>query len=100
MRILMDDLYLGWDEAWSIVTRTVAYTNHTVMAEALETWNEDLLHRILPRIYQIILEINRRFMADVWNLYPGEWERINKLSLIGDNHVRMANLSVHACHCV
>ena len=100
MRILMDDLYLGWDEAWDIVTRTVAYTNHTVMAEALETWNEDLLHRILPRIYQIILEINRRFMADVWNLYPGEWERINKLSLIGDNHVRMANLSVHASHCV
>ena len=100
MRILMDDLYLGWDEAWDIVTKTVAYTNHTVMAEALETWNEDLLHRILPRIYQIILEINRRFMADVWNLYPGQWERINKLSLIGDNRVRMANLSVHASHSV
>lgn len=100
MRILMDDLGLGWDEAWSIVNRTVAYTNHTVMAEALETWNEDLLHRILPRIYQILLEINRRFMADVWNLYPGQWDKINQLSLIGDNHVRMANLSVYASHSV
>ena len=100
MRILMDDLHLGWDEAWDLVTRTVAYTNHTVMAEALETWNEDLLHRILPRIYQILLEINRRFMADVWKLYPGQWDRINQLSLIGDNHVRMANLSVLASHTV
>lgn len=96
MRILMDDYLFGWDEAWNIVTHTFAYTNHTVMAEALETWNEDLLLRILPRIYQIIQEINRRFMADVWNLYPGQWERINKLSLIGDNHVRMANMSVLA----
>lgn len=96
MRILMDDLCLGWDEAWDICTRTFAYTNHTVMAEALETWQEDLMNRTLPRIYQIILEINRRFMQEVWNIYPGEWERINQLSLIGDNHVRMANLSVYA----
>ena len=66
--------------------------------EMFKTWNEDLLHRILPRIYQIILEINRRFMAEVWNLYPGQWDRINKLSLIGDNHVRMANLSVVGSH--
>ena len=94
MRILMDDLGLGWDEAWSIVTKTVAYTNHTVMAEALETWNEDLVHRTIPRIYQIILEINRRFMEQMWALYPGDWDRINKLSLIGDNHIRMANLCV------
>ncbi len=100
MRILMDDLGLGWDEAWSIVTKTVAYTNHTVMAEALETWNEDLVHRTIPRIYQIILEINRRFMEQMWALYPGDWDRINKLSLIGDNHIRMANLCVLGSHSV
>ena len=100
MRILMDDLGLGWDEAWSIVTKTLAYTNHTVMAEALETWNEDLVHRTIPRIYQIILEINRRFMEQMWALYPGDWDRINKLSLIGDNHIRMANLCVLGSHSV
>ena len=100
MRILMDDLGLGWDEAWSIVTKTVAYTNHTVMAEDLETWNEDLVHRTIPRIYQIILEINRRFMEQMWALYPGDWDRINKLSLIGDNHIRMANLCVLGSHSV
>lgn len=100
MRILMDDLGLGWDEAWSIVTKTVAYTNHTVMAEALETWNEDLVHRTIPRIYQIILEINRRFMEQMWALYPGDWDRINKLSLTGDNHIRMANLCVLGSHSV
>lgn len=100
MRILMDDLGLGWDESWSIVTKTVAYTNHTVMAEALETWNEDLVHRTIPRIYQIILEINRRFMEQMWALYPGDWDRINKLSLIGDNHIRMANLCVLGSHSV
>lgn len=100
MRILMDDLGLGWDEAWSIVTKTVAYTNHTVMAEALETWNEDLVHRTIPRIYQIILEINRQFMEQMWALYPGDWDRINKLSLIGDNHIRMANLCVLGSHSV
>ncbi len=100
MRILMDDLGLGWDEAWSIVTKTVAYTNHTVMAEALETWNEDLVHRTIPRIYQIILEINRRFMEQMWAVYPGDWDRINKLSLIGDNHIRMANLCVLGSHSV
>lgn len=100
MRILMDDLGLGWDESWSIVTKTVAYTNHTVMAEAIETWNEDLVHRTIPRIYQIILEINRRFMEQMWALYPGDWDRINKLSLIGDNHIRMANLCVLGSHSV
>ncbi len=96
MRILMDDYSFSWDDAWYVVTHTVNYTNHTVMSEALEQWNEDLLHRILPRIYQIILEINKRFMADMWNLYPGDWDRISKLSLIANNHVRMANLSVYA----
>lgn len=98
MRILMDDHGFGWEEAWDIVTKTVAYTNHTVLAEALETWNEDLVKRVLPRIYQIILEINRRFMEDAWNAYPGDWGRVGKLSLIGENHIRMANMSVYASH--
>lgn len=98
MRIMMDEIGLGWDDAWDIVTRTVAYTNHTVMAEALETWNLDLLQRILPRIYQILLEINKRFMAEVWRKYPGDWDKSAALSLIMDNHYRMANLCVYASH--
>lgn len=96
MRILMDEHGLGWDEAWDIVRNTVNYTNHTVLQEALEKWNVDLMKRTLPRIYQIIEEINRRFMEEVWNIYPGQWDRINKLSIIGDNHVRMASLCVYA----
>ena len=98
MRILMDDLELGWDEAWDIVTKTVAYTNHTVMAEALETWNLDLVLRTLPRIYQILQEINKRFMEQVWRKYPNNWDKAASLSLIMDNHFRMANLSILASH--
>lgn len=98
MRIMMDDLGLGWDEAWDIVNRTVAYTNHTVMAEALESWNEDLILRTLPRIYQILKEINRRFMEDIWRRYPNNWDKAAKLSLSSNNHFRMANLSVLASH--
>ena len=70
MRILMDDYGFGWDEAWNVVTQTVAYTNHTIMVEALESWSEDLVARTVPRIYSIIKEINRRYTADLWNLYP------------------------------
>ena len=76
MRILMDDYGFGWDEAWNVVTQTVAYTNHTIMVEALESWSEDLVARTVPRIYSIIKEINRRYTADLWNLYPGDWDKI------------------------
>ncbi|MBR2020023.1 MAG: glycogen/starch/alpha-glucan phosphorylase [Clostridia bacterium] len=94
MRILIDDYFFTWDHAWDIVTRTVSYTNHTVMPEALETWNEDLFRLKLPRIYMIVKEINERFCKEAWNAFPGNWGIISKLSVIGYGQVRMANLSV------
>ncbi len=100
MRILMDEKGFTWDDAWSIVTRTVAYTNHTVMSEALEKWSEDLIQRRLPRIYMILKEINERFCADMWNKFPGDWDRINRMSIFSHNQVKMANLSVVASHTV
>ena len=100
MRILIDDYVLSWDQAWDIVTRTVSYTNHTVMPEALETWNEDLFRLRLPRIYTIVKEINERFCRAAWDAFPGNWDRISKMSIIGYGQVRMANLSVIASHTV
>ena len=100
MRILIDEYFLTWDAAWSIVCRTVSYTNHTVMPEALETWNEDLFKLRLPRIYMIMKEINERFCRDAWNVFPGNWNRISQMSIIGYNQVRMANLSVVGSHSV
>ncbi len=94
MRLLMDEHGYSWDKAWDIVVRTVAYTNHTVMSEALEKWSEDLVERRLPRIYAIIKEINARFCADMWNLFPGDWDKINRMSVISHGMVKMANLSV------
>jgi len=94
MRILMDELYLSWDDAWYIVTRTVAYTNHTVLAEALEKWDEGRIQHNLPRIYAIIKEINQRFTGEMWHLFPGDWNKIERLAIISNNQVRMANLSV------
>lgn len=98
MRILIDENGFSWDDAWSIVCRTVAYTNHTVMSEALEKWNEDLIQRRLPRIYMILKEINERFCADMWNKYPGDWGKIEKVSIFSHGQIRMANLSVVAAH--
>ncbi len=98
MRLLIDEHGYDWDKAWSIVTRTIAYTNHTVMSEALEKWNEDLIERRLPRIYSIIKEINRRFCADMWNKFPGDWDKINRMSVISHGQVKMANLSVVGSH--
>ena len=100
MRILIDDYFFTWDQAWDIVTRTVSYTNHTVMPEALETWNEDLFRIKLPRIYAILKEINERFCAQAWQAAPGNWDRISKMSVIGYGQVRMANLSVIASQSV
>ena len=100
MRLLIDEHGYGWDKAWDIVTRTVAYTNHTVMSEALEKWNEDLVQRKLPRIYQILQEINKRFCADIWNKYPGDWARSDRMSIFSHGQVKMANLAVIASHTV
>ena len=100
MRILMDIYSYSWDDAWNVVTKTVSYTNHTVLPEALECWREDLFKIKLPRIYTIVSEINRRFTADLWNLYPGDWDRISRMSVIAYNQVRMANLSIVGSHTV
>ncbi len=100
MRILMDVYSYSWDDAWRIVTRTVTYTNHTVMREALECWRNDLFRMKLPRIFAIISEINRRFCADLWNMYPGNWDRISRMAIVGYGQVKMANLCVVGSHTV
>lgn len=100
MRILLDENYFDWDTAWNITTATCAYTNHTVLAEALETWAEDLVARRLPRIYGILKEINRRFCEDLWNRFPGDWNKISHMAILSHNTVRMANLCVHGSHSV
>ncbi len=100
MRILIDERGYSWDSAWSIVTRTVAYTNHTVMSEALEKWSEDLIARRLPRIHMILREINQRFCAEMWERFPGDWDKIDRMSIFSHNQIKMANLSVIASHTV
>ncbi|MCI8975948.1 glycogen/starch/alpha-glucan phosphorylase [bacterium 1xD8-48] len=100
MRILMDEYYLTWDEAWNITTKTCAYTNHTIMAEALEKWPIELFSRLLPRIYQIIEEINRRFIIKIQEMYPGNQEKIRKMAIIYDGQVKMAHLAIAAGYSV
>ena len=100
MRILMDVYSYSWEDAWRVVTASVTYTNHTVLPEALECWRVDLFQMKLPRIFAIVCEINRRFTTDLWNLYPGDWDRISRMSIVAYNQVRMANLSVVASHTV
>lgn len=99
MRILLDECGYGWDDAWRIVTNTFAYTNHTVMSEALECWPEDLFQRMIPRIYQITKEIDNRFRAFVWGA-TGDADRVERMAIISNGVVRMANLCVAACHSV
>ncbi len=94
MRILVDENYFNWETAWNITTSTCAYTNHTVLAEALETWNESLVARRLPRIYGILKEINRRFCDDLWHRYPGDWNKISRMAILSHDTVRMANLCI------
>ncbi len=96
MRILMDDYGLGWDAAWAITTKTCAYTNHTIMSEALEKWPIELFSRLLPRIYQIIEEINRRFIDQIRAKYPGNEEKVRKMAIIYDGQVKMAHLAICA----
>ena len=100
MRILLDDYHLEWDEAWEITTKTCAYTNHTIMAEALEKWPIDLFSKLLPRIYQIIEEINRRFVIEVANRYPSDVNKIAKMAIIADGQVKMAHLAIVAGYSV
>ena len=96
MRLLMDEYLLEWDEAWAITSKCCAYTNHTIMSEALEKWPIELFSRLLPRCYQIIEEINRRFIIDIENKYPGDHRKIEKMAIIYDGQVKMANLAICA----
>ncbi len=100
MRILLDECGYGWDKAWHIVTNTFAYTNHTVMAEALEKWDQSLVEKILPRIYQIICEINRRYYEDIMNRTGGDADKAGKMCIMKDGKIHMANLCVAASHSV
>ena len=100
MRILIDEYGIGWDEAWSIVQKTFAYTNHTILAEALEKWPIEIFQGLLPRIYQIVEEINRRFIEDLRQKYPDDYEKHNRMSIIGGGKVRMAWLAIHAAFSV
>ncbi|MDF2888615.1 MAG: glycogen/starch/alpha-glucan phosphorylase [Lacrimispora sp.] len=94
MRILLDEYGLSWDEAWEITTKTCAYTNHTIMSEALEKWPIELFSRLLPRIYQIVEEINRRFQQKIGEMYPGNQDKVRKMAIVYDGQVRMANLAI------
>ena len=96
MRILMDEYYLNWDEAWAVTNKCCAYTNHTIMSEALEKWPLELFSRLLPRCYQIIEEINRRFVLEIQNKYPGDQDKIRNMAIIYDGQVKMANLAICA----
>jgi len=100
MRILIDEEGLGWDQAWDIITKCCAYTNHTIMSEALEKWPIELFSRLLPRVYQIIEEINRRFILEIQQKYPGNFEKIKKMAIIYDGQVKMAHLAIVAGYSV
>ena len=100
MRILIDEEGLEWDEAWEVTTKTCAYTNHTIMAEALEKWPIELFSRLLPRVYQIVEEINRRFVAKIQEKYPNNYEKVKKMAIIMDGQVKMAHLAIAAGYSV
>ena len=100
MRILMDDEHLGWDQAWEITGKMCAYTNHTIMSEALEKWPISLFSRLLPRVYQIVEEINRRFCEKIRSMYPGDERKVAAMAILWDGEVRMANMAIAACFSV
>ena len=100
MRVLLDEEGLEWDEAWEITTKTCAYTNHTIMAEALEKWPIEIFSRLLPRIYQIVQEINRRFILEIEKKYPGNQEKVRKMAIVYDGQVKMAHLAIAAGYSV
>lgn len=100
MRILLDEYGMSWDKAWEITTGCISYTNHTVMTEALEKWPQDLFQSLLPRIYQIVHEINQRFVGELWQFYPSNWNAVNKNAILADGQIRMANLCLVTSHTV
>ena len=100
MRVLMDEEGLTWDEAWDVTTKTCAYTNHTIMSEALEKWPIELFSRLLPRIYQIVEEINRRFVLEIQKKYPNDYDKVKKMAIIMDGQVKMAHLAIAAGYSV
>lgn len=100
MRILMDEYGYGWDDAWEICQKTLSYTNHTVMSEALERWNEQMFREQLPRIYQIVCEINRRLLQKLHEIYPGDYAKIDYMAVIANGEIRMANLCLACCHTI
>lgn len=100
MRILMDEEGVGWDDAWKITVKTMSYTNHTILPEALEKWPVEMVKNLLPRIFMIINEINERFCRELWDQYPGEWEHIRQMAVIADGQVHMAHLTIVGSHSV
>lgn len=100
MRIFLDEEKLSWDEAWRITSNTISYTNHTILAEALEKWPVEMFQKLLPRIYMIIEEINTRHCKVLWDRYEGQWDKIGRMAIIGDNQIRMANLAIVGSHSV
>ena len=100
MRILMDEEMLSWEESWRITTSTISYTNHTILAEALEKWPIDMFKSLLPRIYMIVEEINKRYCKELWDSYLGQWDKISRMSIIGDGYIKMANLAIVGSHSV
>lgn len=100
MRILLDDEGMSWEEAWRITTNTISYTNHTILSEALEKWPVEMFQRLLPRVYMIVHEINERFCRELWNKYPGDWDRIWEMAVIADGWVKMAHLAVVGSHSI
>lgn len=100
MRILLDDYGMSWEKAWDITTKTVSYTNHTVMAEALEKWPQDLFQNLLPRIYQIVHEINQRFCGELWQFYPNNWDTVTHNAILSNGQIKMANLCLATSHTI
>ena len=100
MRILLDQEGLEWEEAWRITVKTMAYTNHTIMAEALEKWPKDMFEKLIPRIYMIVEEINRRFCLEVSKKYYGDWNKINNMAIISNGNIKMANLAIVGSHSI
>ena len=100
MRLLLDEHGYSWEKAWDIVTKVISYTNHTVMAEALEKWPEDLFKQLLPRIHQIVVEINQRFCNDLWSFYPNDWNKVAYNAILSHNQIKMANLCLAASHTI
>lgn len=100
MRVLLDEEGLSWEAAWRITNNTIAYTNHTILAEALEKWPIDMFKKLLPRIFMIVNEINERFCGELWGKYTGQWDKISKMAILSDGYVKMANLCIVAGHSV